>query len=85
MAAGVSAGYPPFISSADSSLSIPALKNRTIDVWWTAKEAMLSRSGTGVLPAIRVMITLWEIPGSVYSIPKEDAAPQKELTPGQIS
>ena len=46
---------------------------------------MLSRSGTGVLPAILVMITLWEIPGSVYSIPKEDAAPQKELTPGQIS
>ena len=30
---------------------------------------MDSRSGTGVRPAIRVMITLWLTPGRVYSVP----------------
>ena len=42
-----------------------------------------SFSGTGVLPAILVMITVWEIPGSVYSIFSAEAAPQNALTPGQ--
>ena len=46
---------------------------------------MLSRSGTGVRPAIRVMTTLWDTPGRVYSISRAAAAPQKELTPGHIS
>ena len=41
--------------------------------------------GNGVLPAILVMTTLWLMPGRVYSIPSAAAAPQKELTPGQIS
>ena len=42
-------------------------------------------AGTGVLPSILVMITLWEISGSVYSRFSADAAPQKALTPGQES
>ena len=42
-------------------------------------------SGTGVLPGARVMITVWLTSGSVYSVFKEAAAPQKELTPGHTS
>ena len=34
-----------------------------------ARLASASRSGTGVRPAIRVMITVWLMPGSVYSAP----------------
>ena len=47
--------------------------------------AVLSFGGTGVLPAILVIITLWEISGRVYSKSRAEAAPQKELTPGQES
>ena len=43
---------------------------------------MDSPAGIGVRPAMRVMITLWVIPGSVYSMSRAEAAPQKELTPG---
>ena len=32
-----------------------------------AKDSMDSASGTGVLPAIRVITKLWLTPGSVYS------------------
>ena len=32
---------------------------------------------------MRVMITLWEISGRVYSIFRAAAAPEKALTPGQ--
>ena len=46
---------------------------------------MLSLSGTAVRPAILVMITVWDTPGRVYSAFSAAAAPQKELTPGQIS
>ena len=52
---------------------------------WAAKARMLSRSGTGVRPAARVMITDWETSGSVYSAFSAAAAPQKALTPGQTS
>ena len=43
---------------------------------------MLSASGTGVLPAMRVRITVCETPGSVYSAGIAAAAAEKELTPG---
>ena len=49
---------------------------------WAAREAMSSPSGTGVRPAIRVMMTDWLTPGRVYSSPAAAAAPQKEDTPG---
>lgn len=52
---------------------------------WVAKAAMDSRSGTGVRPAMRVMMTLWLTPGRVYSVPTAAAAPQKEDTPGVTS
>ena len=42
-----------------------------------------SFAGTGVLPSIRVMTTLCDTSGSVYSRFSAAAAPQKELTPGQ--
>ena len=48
--------------------------------WWAARERKLSRSGTPVRPAILVMITDWDTPGSVSSPWRLDAAPQKELT-----
>ena len=85
MAAGVSPGYPPFTSSSDSSPVMPALRNITMVLPWAANFSMDSRSGTGVLPAILVITTLWLIPGRVYSIPRAAAAPQKELTPGHMS
>ena len=53
--------------------------------WWAAKERRLSRSGTGVRPAARVMMTLWLTSGRVYSARNDAAAPQKELTPGHTS
>ena len=68
-----------------SSSNIDVLRNTTMVARCAAKDSMLSLSGTGVLPAIRVMITLWEMSGSVYSRFKAEAAPQKELTPGQES
>ena len=49
------------------------------------KLSMLSRSGTAVRPAIRVIIRLCEIPGSVYSRFRSAAAPKHALTPGQLS
>ena len=62
---------------------MPELKNRTMVAPCAANEAMDSRSGTGVRPAILVITTRWDISGSVYSIFKAAADPQKELTPGQ--
>ena len=52
---------------------------------WAAKERMLSRSGTGVRPAMRVMITDWLTLGRVYSASSAAAAPQKLDTPGHTS
>ena len=52
---------------------------------WAARERMLSRSGTGVRPAARVMMTVWLTSGRVYSARRAAAAPQKALTPGQTS
>ena len=46
---------------------------------------MDSRSGTGVRPAARVMMTVWLTSGSVYSARRAAAAPQNALTPGQTS
>ena len=50
-----------------------------------ASEASRSPSGTGVRPSIRVMITVWLTPGSVYSAFSAAAAPQKLETPGVSS
>ena len=46
---------------------------------------MLSLSGTGVRPEIRVSITVCETSGKVYSAFRAAAAPQNELTPGHTS
>ena len=46
---------------------------------------MDSRSGTGVRPAARVMMTVWLTFDSVYSARSAAAAPQNELTPGTTS
>ena len=46
---------------------------------WAARERMDSRSGTGVLPAARVMMTVWLTPAGVYSVFSALAAAQKEL------
>ena len=54
MAAGVSGSQPPAISSEAADSSSPALKKRTIVAPCAAKERRLSRSGTGVRPAIRL-------------------------------
>ena len=53
-----------------------------MDAPCAASEAMLSRSGTGVRPAMRVRITDWLTPGRVYSASAAAAAPQKPETPG---
>ena len=81
----MSSRYPPASSRSRSAGSRPALKKITIVAPWAAKEAISSRSGTGVRPAIRVMTTDWETPGSVYSTPSAAAAPLKALTPGVTS
>ena len=47
-----------------------------------ARLCTASRSGTGVRPAMRVMMTVWLTPGSVYSAFRAAAAPQKLDTPG---
>ena len=52
---------------------------------WAARERSFSLSGTGVRPAIRVMMTLWLTPGRVYSAGTAAAAPQKLDTPGVTS
>ena len=44
-----------------------------------------SRSGTGVRPSARVMMTVWLTLGRVYSAFRAAAAPQKEDTPGVTS
>ena len=46
---------------------------------------MPSRSGTGVRPAMRVMMTVWLTPGRVYSASAAAAAPQKLDTPGVMA
>ena len=64
---------------------MPADRKITMVAPWVARAAMDSRSGTGVRPAMRVMMTLWLTPGRVYSVPTAAAAPQKEDTPGVTS
>ena len=44
-----------------------------------------SCSGTGVLPAMRVMMSVWLTSAGVYSAGMAAAAPQNELTPGTTS
>ena len=50
-----------------------------------AQKEIEAKRETGVLPSIRVMTTLCDTSGSVYSRFSAAAAPQKELTPGQES
>ena len=52
---------------------------------WLASLRSSSPSGTGVRPAMRVMMTLWETPGRVYSASSAAAAPEKADTPGVTS
>ena len=47
-----------------------------------ASERTLSASGTGVRPAMRLIITVCDTPGSVYSARSAAAAALSELTPG---
>ena len=49
---------------------------------WAARLASFSRSGTGVRPSMRVMMTVWLTVGKVYSEFSAAAAPQKLETPG---
>ena len=44
-----------------------------------------SFGGIGVRPSIRVMITVWDTLGNVYSCFKAAAVARKELTPGTTS
>ena len=53
-----------------------------MDAWWLASDSRFSDSGTGVLPAIRVRIRVWEISGSVYSRHMAAAAAKAAVTPG---
>ena len=57
----------------------------TIVAPWEARRANVSRSGTGVRPSIRVMMTVWLTVGRVYSAHRAAAAPQKLETPGVSS
>ena len=52
---------------------------------WEAILRSSSPSGTGVRPAMRVMITDCDTSGSVYSAQRAAAAPEKEDTPGVTS
>ena len=52
---------------------------------WEASLRSLSPSGTGVRPAMRVMITDCDTSGRVYSALRAAAAPEKEDTPGVTS
>lgn len=84
-AAGVSGVYAPCSRAACRPSSMPAERNTTIVAPWAASAAMPSRSGTGVRPAMRVMMTVWLTPGKVYSAQAAAAAPQKLETPGVSS
>ena len=64
---------------------MPVLRKITIVEPCFARDSMLSRSGTGVRPAMRVIITVWLTAGRVYSARRAAAAPQKLLTPGQTA
>ena len=57
----------------------------TIVAPWAERLASFSRSGTGVRPSMRVMITVWLTVGRVYSAFSAAAAPQKLDTPGVSS
>ena len=52
--------------------------------WWAAKERMLSRSGTGVRPSARVIITVWLTSGRVYSAFNADAVKNVTLYKGSF-
>ena len=72
--------------SASCTLSIrPMERKMTIVAPWAASAASRSPSGTGVRPSMRVMMTVWLTPGSVYSAFSAAAAPQKLDTPGVSS
>ena len=83
-ATGVSGRYS-FRSVADSSSIIPILRKMIMVAWCFARSASFSPSGIGVLPSIRVRITVWLTPGRVYSFFRAAAVARKELTPGMTS
>jgi hypothetical protein len=61
------------------------LKNMTRVLPWAAKSRNFSPGGMAIRPSARVMITVWEPPGTVNSTFKRAAAAKAELTPGIIS
>ena len=61
------------------------LKNSAMLARCAASARRFSRSGTGVRPAMRVMMTVWLTSAGVYSAGMAAAAPQNELTPGTTS
>ena len=85
MAAGVWGGYPPAASSFSTCSSRPVDKKSTMVQPWPASLRSRSPSGTGVRPAMRVMITDCDTSGRVYSAQRAAAAPEKEETPGVTS
>ena len=74
-------GYEVHNFSTNSSI-MDMLKNITMLAWCTASSSILSPLGMGVLPSIRVSITVCDTPGRVYSKLRVAAAARKELTPG---
>ena len=84
-AAGVSGVYAP-CKSAVCTLSISPMDRKiTMVAPCAARLASFSRSGTGVRPSMRVMMTVWLTVGRVYSAFSAAAAPQKLETPGVSS
>ena len=85
MAAGASGETPPATSSSVTFGKRPVLRKSTIVAPCAASARRLSASGTAVLPAARVTITVCETSGSVYSVLSAAAAPERALTPGVTS
>jgi len=60
------------------------LRKIIIVAWCVAREARSCFSGTGVLPALRVKMTVWDTSGRVSSVESAAADAVPELTPGII-
>lgn len=53
--------------------------------WCLARSGSLSRSGIGVRPSILVKMTVWLLPGRVYSALSAAAVAKADDTPGTTS
>ena len=85
MAAGESFVKAPLQRASSTSFSRPADRKMAMDEPWAASFSSASFSGTGVRPAMRVRMRVWEMPGSVNSAFKVAAAPNTLETPGVTS